>query len=227
MTLRRNLTTLLFCGCLAGNVQAVPIWDELIDGELPSNLTGNPALPNLELHEGVNQITGSQDWVTIGSQETLDNDRARLTLLPGLQIDTVQFVFSNITLLQLSDPAPAGPALWVSFALTKGEYLIKEFLFYDMWNFSEDPDAELPISLPAIAKFPVTEASNNYLFTSAILFTQSPPTQWDYSWDYTASITVSRSNAVPLPGTFLLLGSALALLFRSRARTRSKLPGHI
>jgi hypothetical protein len=218
MTSRRIFITLLFCGCLAGNVQAIPVWDELIDGELPSSLTGNPALPNLVLQEGVNQISGSQDWVNVGSRETSDIDRARFTLLSGMQIDTVQFVFRNITLVQVPDAAPNGPTLWVSFALTKGQYLIEEVFFFDIWNLSEDQNAHLQITLPTIADFPVTEASNNYLFTSAILIKDYPFTQWDYSWDYTASITVSRSNAVPLPGTHFLLGGALVVLFRSRAR---------
>jgi hypothetical protein len=105
-------------------------------------------------------------------------------------------------------------ALQISHALTTGRYASEDALFYQFWRFSDVPGEE---SLPGVSftTLPVTQASSNYLFGTWVAGA-SLPAQWDYSWDYTAAITVSRSGVVPVsaPGTLVLVSLALAGLIR-------------
>lgn len=214
MSILRNLLFSFLSFGMAGYGQATLLWDESTSGDLPSIFRDDQISPNLILQEGVNEIRGSESWVGIFLQGeyrgTSDADRARLTLLPGLQIDVIDYVFSNISLIQVSNPLSPGVRLRQGYALTKGRYATDDALFYKFWDFSDAIGEEVPAPVGSFNVLPVTESSNNYLFGTWV-GSASLPTEWNYSWDYTASITVSQSSLVPVstPGIFGLFIIAL------------------
>ncbi|MBK6509282.1 MAG: hypothetical protein IPG06_07360 [Haliea sp.] len=124
---------------LAGHVQATLLWDEATNGDLPNILRADQLSPNLVLHEGVNEIRGTSSWSGIflqgQYQGASDADRARLTLLPGLQIDIIDYVFSNVSLLQLSGPLSPGVRLRQGYALTEDDTRSRIYCFINSGIF--------------------------------------------------------------------------------------------
>jgi len=220
MSIVRTLLFPLLAFGLAGHAQAILLWDESTDGDLPDIRRLDQLLPNLVLQEGVNEIRGSWRWDGMFVQGeyrgSSDADRMRLTLLPGLQIDVVDLVFSNISLQQLAGAFPPGNRLRQGFVLTTGRYAEEDAVFYRFWDFSDAPGAQVPTPALSYSAFPVLPPGNNYLF-GTYSGGASLPTQWDYSFDYTASITVSRSSAAPVPAPGILALFCLALAGLARA----------
>lgn len=227
MMMIRDLLFVMLTFGLSSYVQATLLWDESVDGDLPNILRNDQISPNLVLQEGVNEIRGSASWVGLFSQGqyqgTYDADRARLTLLPGLQIDLIDYIFDNISLLQLADPFSPGVRLRQGYALTKGQYSVVDALFYKFWDFSDAVGEEVPTAVGTFNLLPATEPGSSYLIGTWVS-SASLPTEWNYSWEYTASITVRRSNPtpVPTPGIPSLFIIALAgMLYSNRAAARS------
>lgn len=214
MVIYRSLSTVLMAIFFVGHVHAGLLWDEQIDGDLPSIFVTEEMLPNLILEEGINEIRGSSSWVgefVSGEYQGLsDVDHSRLTLQPGLKIDHIDYVFNNVNLLQIVDPVPLDNNLRVGYALTSGRYATEDALYYRFWDLPYDPERAVTPGGNSLEAFPIAEPSDQYLFGSWVGGAPLPK-QWDFSWGYNASITVSRIEVspVPVPGTLAIFLAGL------------------
>ena len=202
---------------LMGDAHATLLWDEAVDGDLPNVLFTEDVYPNLTLQSGENEIRGTGGWVKTLTDSTYDADRTRLSLLPGLQIDSIDFAFFNLVFTPPDDSIFS--VLRAGYALTKGRYAFEDAVFVHFWDFFDNPP-RAEFVLEARNDLPIGEPSNEYLFGSWVAGA-SLPAEANYEWDFSAVITVS-GTPVPLPSTLSLVAISLAAFGCLKRRTPSQ-----
>ena len=178
----------------AGWANATVIYDELSDGDLGSNDT-----ENLILGIGVNIIKGSSFYTVTAGR---DWDDFLFTLGPGMTLDSINYIFSEVSLL--SETA----SLYTYYTLYENNYGLNGGTLLGS-EVGLQITGSSPVSMFS-SSFPLSIANTYAMDNTAMGGGGGSIENVGGSWNYEFQINVSSSaEPIPEPATILLLGTGL------------------